>query len=150
VQKELVDLYGFHLPAVANGSFEEGTGRWTFTGTPTPEQLPAGEAMPSRGRSFLRLQAAGAVSAHSAAIKASPRTTYTTSVRVRGSAGSFSVEFRRCSGKASKTRAAAAVRFAISREAWVTVPLRYTTPADACLLRIRISGSQILDLDDVH
>jgi hypothetical protein len=98
VQREIVDMGGFHLPLVPNGSFEGGVSssgmpdRWTVGGTGTATRYalssePGQPAVPTRGSNSLRLVtgAAGAdsVMATSAPIPVVPSTTFTTTANLR-------------------------------------------------------------------
>jgi hypothetical protein len=96
-QLEIVDLGGFHLAAISNGSFEEGVknkapASWTVSGDGTGSKyFLAGEPdepqVPSRGKYDLRLvtgaDASAAVTASSATIAVSPSTAYTTTGNLR-------------------------------------------------------------------
>lgn len=84
-----------------------------------------------------------------AIVSASPRTTYTTtgnlSVRKRGASIAFL--FRTCTGQLStqKPQATFALR---TTHGFETFPFRYTTPEDACFVRIQVTsraGGLLLD-----
>ncbi len=95
VQKELVDLAGFHLMAIANGSFESGgstADNWTAGGSGTVTRFrladePGQPLVPTRGSYAVRLTtgagASDAASASSDRIAVSPNTTYTTTANLR-------------------------------------------------------------------
>jgi hypothetical protein len=95
VEKEILDVGGFHLTAIPNGSFEDGGSMpdlWSVTGSGTASRyFLAGEAgqpaVPSRGSHVLRLTSgSGAddvISARSPSLKASPNVLYTTTANLR-------------------------------------------------------------------
>ena len=84
VQRELADLYGFHLAEVPNGSFEAGTAGWTLTGTGITRTAPLGQPdLPWRGTRYVRLTATGTARLTSAPIRVSETTRYTTTANLR-------------------------------------------------------------------
>jgi hypothetical protein len=98
VQREFVDLGGFHLPLIPNGSFEGGLGsggvpeRWAASGSGSAVRYllssePGQPEVPSRGVQALRLVtgpgAGDAVTATSSPIPVLPSTTYTTTANLR-------------------------------------------------------------------
>lgn len=96
VQKEILDMGGFHLQVVPNGSFEGAAisgvpANWTAAGTGTVSQYlltqegPAQPEVPSRGVYAMRIVtgAGSAVSATGAMIPASAGTSYTTTANMR-------------------------------------------------------------------
>lgn len=96
-QKEILDLGGFHLTKIPNGSFERGQGsgpptRWTIAGAGTGVRYflagePKEPQVPSRGKHDLRLttssDAGAVVTASSPPVAVSPETAYTTSGNLR-------------------------------------------------------------------
>lgn len=98
VQKEVIDMGGFHLSRVPNGSFEGPVDsnsvpiNWTAGGTGTVSRYllttePGEPEVPSRGVEAMRLVTGAGpkdqVAATSVAIPASPGTTYTTTANLR-------------------------------------------------------------------
>lgn len=170
VQKELVDLYGFHVAEIPNGSFENGAARWTIKGAGQP--LAADEASPIRGRGFIRLTANPTASVTSERARVSPATTYTTTANLRfawagGRAGppatrpqvNITFHYLTCAGRSSRFVKQTILRFfgAPGAPGWGTFPLRYTTPKDACFVRIEIGAARnrlatpiVLDVDAVR
>jgi len=141
-QRELADLYGFHLTGVPNGSFEQGTSRWKIRGT--AQSLPLDEDAPWRGSTYMRLMG----EATSAQVRVSPSTRYTTTAHMRFTAP-VSVTFRywTCKHKASAKRKLTMFRPTAPQPSFQTFPFAYTTPADACWLRITLSSPTGLDVD---
>jgi hypothetical protein len=143
-QRELADLYGFHLTAIPNGSFEDGTVQWAVTGKAESVSLDA--AAPWRGASFLRLTG----KATGAAIRVSPSTRYTTTANLRfPSAVTVAFRFTTCKSKPTKRQAVAVFRPSAPQPDWQTFPFTYRTPADACWVRIEVAGSGV-DIDAVR
>ncbi len=98
VQREILDMAGFHLNAIPNGSFEDVANQnvtpdnWTMTGNGTASpylltQEPGQPEVPSRGSYALRLTTGPGlsdwVSAASMFIPVSPKTSYTTTANLR-------------------------------------------------------------------
>jgi len=98
VQKEILDMAGFHLPDVPNGSFEGSLTRdgvpenWVASGSGTVSrylltQEPTLPDVPSRGVNVMRLttgtQSRDSVWATSAMIPAAPSTLFTTTTNMR-------------------------------------------------------------------
>lgn len=97
VQKEIVDMGGFHLPVVPNGSFEGPVGNgipadWTASGNGTVSrylltQEPGQPEVPSRGTHAMRILtgagASDAMTATSARIPVIAATAYTTTANLR-------------------------------------------------------------------
>ena len=158
VRLQLLDMYGFHLASIPNGSFEnhrhERPEGWTIAGKGTVALLPfIGErTRPWRGRLFVRLVSRSGISATSAAIRVSPNTTYTTTGNfdARGTSSSITFRFLTCRGRPSRIRAERVFPLVASSD-FTTLPLRYTTPANACFVRIEIHArhSQV-DADNLH
>ena len=155
VQRELADLYGFHLTAITNGSFENSLHSWKLSGRGKALRPRLTESAPWRGRRFLRLTTPSSISATSPQIRVSPSTTYTTTANLRfawkakprpktppAKRPHVDVSFRyfTCSRHPSRARTAHVVRFsaAQSTRGFRTFPLRYRTPKDACYLQIRL------------
>ena len=155
VQRELADLYGFHLQAVPNGSFESGLRGWKLGGRGKALLPRLTENATWRGRRFLRLTTRRSVSATSAPIRVGPSTTYTTTANLRFSWKTRSKAARRladrpqvdvalryltCGRRSSRARAEHVFRFFArnSTRGWRTFPLRYRTPSDACFVQVRL------------
>jgi hypothetical protein len=145
VQRELADLYGFHLTEVPNGSFENGSVGWKIAGR--AETRPLDESAPWRGSSFLRLNG----KATSSRIRVSPSTRYTTTAHLRTTAPS-TVAFRysTCKKKPSARRKLDTFHPAGPQASFQTFPFSYTTPMDACWVRIELSASAAIDVDAVR
>jgi hypothetical protein len=165
VQRELVDAYGFHLPSVPNGSFEEGatmpTG-WTLAGAGSASRYrladePGQPAIVSRGDYALRIvSGTGAndqITVRSDPIAASPGVAYTTTanLRFRWSGDSLAgvsnptrphvfvgIQYFKVDGSASSIRPED--DFLLYQEdspdGFGTFPNTYTPPADARSVRI--------------
>jgi hypothetical protein len=144
-QRELADLYGLHLNAVPNGSFEEGTADWTTRGK--AEKVTLDENAPWRGASFLRV----AGMATSARVRVSASTRYTTTAHLRF-ASPVTVTFRysTCRNRPSTKRKLDVFRPAAPQLSFQTFPFVYRTPADACWVRIEISAPSGIDVDAVR
>lgn len=144
-QRELADLYGFHLTGLTNGSFEDGTSGWSIVGQGRIAPLDANA--PWRGASFLTLTGR----ATSSRVRVSPSTRYTTTLHLRsGAAVAVSFLYATCKNKASARRKRDVFRPAVAQSAFQTIPLVYTTPADACWVRIEVASSAPLDIDAVR
>ena len=176
VQRELADLYGFHLAAIPNGSFEEGTSDWTIhgTGTANPLTVDEHEAPPWRGRRALHLTATGSLSIRSKPIRVSKSTTYTTTAnlrfRWRNERRPHAVITKRpqvyltfhyltCTGKPSTRTQSVTTRYFQEQATtgFATFPIRHTTPTDACFTEIEIgarrgtlSAPLTLDIDNLR
>jgi hypothetical protein len=167
VYKEILDMGGFHLTAIPNGSFEAGTTTpddWTVTGSGTGIRYhltgePGQPATPWRGEYTLRLTtgpgANDAVSASSELIAVTPDTTYTTVANLRfGWAGDpnlgsepskrprvfVSFQYFDKSGLPSSIRAQDSFSFyqEDASQGFGTFPFQYTTPGDARFVRIEV------------
>lgn len=144
-QRELADLYGFHLEGLRNGSFEDGTSGWMVVGQ--AQSVPLDVNAPWRGKSFLRLTG----KATSAQVRVSPATRYTTTVHVRGGSGvAISFLYSSCKNKPSVKRRLDVFRPTASPASFETFALPYTTPADACRLRIELTSPRAVDVDAVR
>jgi hypothetical protein len=159
VRLELLDMYGFHLTAIPNGSFEARKSdrrpdAWTIAGKGTAALVPFNDAaaQPWRGRRVLRLTSSSGISATSAPIRVSPNTTYTTTADFRTRTGSSSVSFYflTCSRHRSAVRARKTFLLLPSL-GFNAQPFRYTTPSDACSVRVEIEAqSGSVEVDNVH
>jgi hypothetical protein len=141
-QRELADLYGFHLTNIPNGSFENGSAGWKIAGD--AKALPLEADAPWRGNSFLRLSG----TATSPRIRVSPATRYTTTAHLRFTAPP-SVTFRyfTCKNKPSAKRRVDTFHPPSPQPSFQTFPFVYTTPRDACWVQIRLSDSSTIDID---
>jgi hypothetical protein len=167
VQREMLDMGGFHLTLIPNGSFENGSAApdsWSVSGAGTASRhFLAGEAgqpeVASRGSYDLRLTTGGgsndAISARGPKIAVSPNVTYTTTANLRfawtGDPDPLAAPSARPhvfvafhytdgSGRPSGVRGQDTFRFfqADSTQGFGTFPLRYTPPADAHAVEIEI------------
>lgn len=171
VQKEVLDMGGFHLTRIPNGSFEDGGALpdlWSVAGVGTASRhFLAGEAgepeVPSRGDYDLRLTTGSGlndtISARGQRVAATPNVTYTTTANLRfswvGDPNPFAdpsarphvfVAFHYIDGsrRPSSIRNQDTFRFlqADSTQGFGTFPLRYTPPADARSVEIEIGVSR--------
>ncbi len=170
-QKELVDLGGFHLTAIPNGSFESGgtaPSSWTIagSGTATRYHLAAESGqprVPSRGAYSLRLvtgaSPTAAVMAVSLAIPVDPNQTYTTTGNLRfhwtgdpNPGGNpttrpqvfLTFRYYNSSGKPSTIKAADTFRYFQENSVtdFHTYPFQYKTPSDAASVRITVGAAR--------
>ena len=171
VQKEVIDMGGFHLMTIPNGSFEMGDSvpsNWTVGGNGTGLRYflpaePGQPEVPTRGNYALRLVTGSrpndAVSATSDMIAVTPSTTYTTTANLRfGWTGdpnpggdpstrpqvSISIRYFDGSGGSSQVRTQDVFRFyqENSTNGFETFPLQYTTPSDANFVRIEVGAAR--------
>jgi hypothetical protein len=153
-ERELADLYGFHLTSVPNGSFETGTAPWTTKGTATASTAALDENAPWRGTSYLHLSATGFATLSAPPIRVSPSTAYTTTANLRFAQPNVRVTFTylTCRSRPSSKGKPAVFSFTGAQAAWQTFPFAYTTPKDACYMRISValSSAGTLDIDDVR
>jgi hypothetical protein len=159
VRLQLLDVYGFHLTSIPNGSFEHPNAKrqpqaWTIRGKGTAALAPfAGErTRPWRGRFQLRLASPSLISATSSAIPVSPNTAYTTTgaFRTLTAASSVAVRFFTCHGRASALHAQRVFPLAVS-SGFASNPFQYTTPADACFVRVEIAARHgTVAADNLH
>jgi hypothetical protein len=175
VQRELADLYGFHLTTVPNGSFEQGLTCWQVTGRGSAQPVRLDESgTPWRGQSFLRLIATATMSVTTAPIRVSPSTRYTTTANLRfawtgdrraggppANRPQVDVLFRylTCAGRSSRVRTHTVFRY-VQQQAtagFQTFPFAYTTPRDACYVRVGFAATRNglptpvgLDVDNVR
>jgi hypothetical protein len=153
-ERELADLYGFHLTAVPNGSFEDGTSHWTIAGSGAAQTRRLQQDLPWRGDSYLHLATTGTYSLSSTLIRLSPSTRYTTTANLRFPQPNVRAAFTylTCRRKQSKKGKPAVFRLMSIQRTWQTFPFGYTTPSDACYVRIKFSfvGPGRVDIDDVR
>ena len=169
VQKELVDLAGFHLTAIANGSFESGgstADNWAGGGTGTITRFrladePGQPVLPSRGDFALRLTTGSgpndAVSTTSDEIDVSPNTSYTTTANLRflwtgdASVGTSStsrpqvymmVRYFGGDGRPSTVRSEDIFRYYQESGSanFGTFPISYTAPSDAMTIKLEFGA----------
>ncbi len=167
VQKEILDMGGFHLTTIPNGSFETGAATpdyWTITGNGTGLRYPLAEEpgqpeVPSRGTFALRLitgpGGADAISATSETVAVTPNSTYTTTANLRfGWSGDpnpranpatrpqvfVAIRYVDGSGRPSTVRPQDVFRFFQEHrtQGFGTFPLQYTTPNDARAVRVEV------------
>ena len=175
VEKVLVDVGGWHVGSIANGSFESGSDgavpdHWTASGGGTAARYDltteAGEPeVPWRGTHALRLVASDAMSATSESVAVTPALLYTTTAALRfGFAddlptATIEILYLQAGGAPSAVRASDELTFhrADAPVGFGTFPVQYTPPADAAAVAVRIgvarNGSTqpaTLDADDVR
>jgi hypothetical protein len=175
VQRELADLYGFHVGAVPNGSFEQGLTGWRVTGQGGAQPIPLDvTGTPWRGQSFLRITASGTTSITGTPIRISPSTRYTTTANLRFSwtgdrhpgaplakRPQVDVMFRylTCAGRPSRVHAQIIFRYFQTQATtgFQTFPFTYTTPKDGCYVQVgfaavrnRLTTPVVLDVDNVR
>jgi hypothetical protein len=144
-QRELADLYGFHLINVPNGSFEEGTAPWRTSGT--AQTVALDENTPWRGKSFLRLVG----TATSPRVRVSPSTRYTTTANLRfTSRVGITFRYLTCKNKPTAKRKLDTFHPATPQPTFQTFPFVYTTPIDACWVQIELSAPATLDVDAIR
>jgi hypothetical protein len=160
VRLQLLDMYGFHLTSIPNGSFEQARNKtrqpraWAIAGKGTTALMPfAGErGRPWRGHLFLRLTTRSRISATSSAIGVSPNTTYTTTgdFRTATFSSSVAVRFLTCRRRPSALRVQRDFPLGFS-SGFTSFPFRYTTPADACFVKIEILARRgTVAADNLH
>lgn len=160
VRLQLLDMYGFHLASIPNGSFENNRDRagppdgWTIAGSGAVALPPfAGERThPWRGHRVLRIVSRSQLSATSAAIRVSPSTTYTTTgdFRTTGRSSFVALRYLTCNRKPSRVQTQSVFRLSAS-SSFTAVPMRYTAPADACFVRIEIAARRgAVAADNIH
>jgi hypothetical protein len=171
VQKEILDIGGFHLTAIPNGSFETGNAipdNWSINGNGTGARYflagePGQPEVPSRGQYALRLATGSGtndtVSATSDFIGVSSNTTYTTTANLRflwtgdpNVAGDPNtrpqvfvlIRYFDKSGQPSGVRAQDVFRYYQENgtNGFATFPLQYTTPGDAVFVRIEVGAAR--------
>jgi hypothetical protein len=142
VAKQIRDLYGFHIDSIRGGSFESGwRAAWQIAGKGAARGVPFEDEarLPWRGKTTLRLEGRPTIAATSGRLRVSGDTTYTTTGDFRAARRGSSVTFRylTCGGGPSAERRQ--TRFPLSKSTrFATFVFRYTTPSDACSVRIRI------------
>jgi hypothetical protein len=170
-QRELVDLGGFHLTDIPNGSFESGgatpTG-WAVSGSGTGKRYRlAGELgqprLPTRGSYSLRLvtgaSANATIQATSRAIAVTPRQRYTTTANLRfrwtgdpnpGGAPEtrpqvfIAVKYLKANGQPSAVKPSDTFRYFQNSGAadFQTFPIQYVTPADSASVKIIVGAAR--------
>jgi hypothetical protein len=171
VQKEVVDMGGFHLTVIPNGSFETGgsvPSNWAVSGNGAGfRYFLAAESgqpeVPSRGNYTLRLVTGNgpndAISATSDMIAVTPNTNYTTTSNLRfGLNGDsnpggnpttrpqvfISILYFDGSGNPSQVRTQDVFRLyqENSTSGFQTVPLQYATPSDTSFVQIEAGAAR--------
>jgi hypothetical protein len=159
VQRELADLYGFHLSTIPNGSFENGTTGWIRKGIGTSRTVPLDEPAPWRGGNFLRIRAKSSMSVTSGPIRVRPSVTYTTTASLRfnwtGDRHTraatpkrphvlIALTYLTCQRKPSKVRPRIIHRYVQHQRTtgFATFPVRHTTPRDACYVRLQFGAKR--------
>jgi hypothetical protein len=167
VEKEVLDLGGFHLTAIPNGSFESGADlpdSWTVTGSGTASRhLLAGEAgepeVRSRGNYVLRLTSgqgpSDTISARSPRLEATPNVLYTTTANLRFAWSGdpnpaadpatrpqifVAFHYSDAAARPSAIRENDTFRFfdEDATQGFATFPLQYTPPPDAHFVEVEI------------
>ncbi|MEY2545569.1 MAG: hypothetical protein QOG48_686, partial [Verrucomicrobiota bacterium] len=171
VQKEIVDLGGFHAP-IPNRSFENGAttpSNWRLLGSGfgAPRYFLAGEPgqpeVPSRGQYALRLTTgAGAndtLTATSDTMSILPNTNYTTTANLRFNFNGdpnpggdpalrpqvfVTFHYFDVNGNPSAIRGTDTFRYfqENSTSGFATFPMQYTTPSDAASMQIEIGAAR--------
>ena len=141
VGEELLDLYGFHLAQIRNGSFEQSLEGWSVKGLVNLPKLNLYDSpTPWHGQTYLAL--VGSIS--SAPIRASPRVRYTTALGVRG----FGHAVIRSLSCRKRPLASKAIGLIGQSQYFTTALLRYSTPPGTCFVQLTISGN--VEVDDVR
>jgi hypothetical protein len=167
VQKEVLDMGGFHLPKIPNASFESGTASpssWTISGTGQGRRyLLTGEAgqpeVPSRGKYALRLTTESGendeVRALSQMITVASETSYTTTANLRFNWSGdpnpggdpqtrpqifVSIHYFDSAGLPSTVRTNDTFRYfqEDNTSGFGTFPMKYTTPGDTHFVQVEI------------
>jgi hypothetical protein len=142
VAREIRDLYGFHVESIAGGSFETGwRAAWTISGKGAAGDVAFANAarLPWRGTKTLRLRGRGTIAAMSAPIRVSGGTTYTTTGDFRVQRPGSFVVFRYLTCERVPSSERPETRFPLSKSrSFEAKPFVYTTPSDACFVRIRM------------
>lgn len=168
-KNEIVDLGGYHLNAVPNGSFEQGKktpALWVISGNGTASRhflaKEAGQPqVPSRGSFDLRLltgsDANATVQASSGLIAVDPDTTYTTTANLRfhwsGDPGGppasrpqvfVSLRFFKANRQASALNRSVTFSYYQENGAadFQTFPMQYATPSDAAFVKIVVGAAR--------
>jgi hypothetical protein len=170
VARVFVDLAGWHLRGIANGSFESGTMSWaqTGTGTMTVHDLttdPGGPEVPWRGTHALRLTTSDTITVEGDPVPVQPTVVYTTSASLRftfsddAPTATIAAVYLRSDGSPSLVRVSDTTTFhrADAPSGFAMLPVQYAPPADAASVAIQIivasngsSGTAVVDVDDVH
>jgi len=178
VQKEVIDMGGFHLTAIPNGSFEMGDSvptNWTISGNGAGLRYflpaePGQPEVPTRGNYALRLVTGSGpndvVSATNDMIAVTSKTTYTTTANLRfvwtgdpspvwGSTTRpqvfISIRYFDGTGGVSQVRTQDVFRFYQENgtTGFGTFPIQYTTPSDASFVRIEVGSARRVKCGDV-
>jgi hypothetical protein len=152
VQRELADLYGFHLAAIPNGSFEERLKAWTKRGHGSARIADLSQELaetPWRGGLVVSLRGKPFVSVVSTRIRVTAGLTYTTTGNFEaGRRSTVSFRYFRCNGRPSRSRA---VTFGLPRtSAFRTSALRHKSPRDACYVQIVLATRSTLLADNIR
>ncbi|MHB1865597.1 MAG: hypothetical protein ACYCO5_07350 [Acidobacteriaceae bacterium] len=169
VQKEIIDMGGFHLPLVQNGSFEGATvngvpSEWTAAGSGSVAQyLLSQPEVPTRGTHVMRIitgaNANSMVTSTSAMIPVQPGTKYTTTSNDRFSWNNdpdpgappasrpqvfINIIYFQANGNASAVRKQDSFAYfqEDSTTGFGTFPLQYTTPSDAAFVEIQFGAAR--------
>jgi Bacterial Ig-like domain (group 2) len=169
VEKEVVNMGGFHLPRVPNGLFERSKvngvpADWTATGNGTVTAYSLVPVVPSRGTHAMQLvTGAGSkadITASSARIPVGSATAYETTANMQfawtgdpavGTSPSpsrpqvfMTVLYFRASGAPSAVRAYDSLAYfqEDSTSGFATFPMQYTTPSDAAFVQLQFGASR--------
>jgi hypothetical protein len=162
VEKVLLDFGGWHLPAIANGSFEAGADHWTSDGTIYDLSTESGEPeVPWRGTHVMRL--VDTASATSDPVPAQPAIFYTTTAVLRMSfaddtpTATIAILYFQADRSPSRVRASDTFTFhrADAPSGFGTFPVVYAPPSDTATVAVQIAvaangSSATLDIDDVR
>jgi hypothetical protein len=170
-QKEIVDLAGYHLIGIPNGSFEAGGARpslWSIAGAGAATRYrlanePGQPRLPTRGSFTLRLvtgaSANAAIQATSRSIPVDPSRKYTTTGNLRfrwtgdpnpGGAPAtrpqvfIAIKYLNAAGQPSAIKPSDTFRFfqADGAADFRTFPVQYATPADAASVKIVVGAAR--------
>jgi len=167
VQKEVVDMGGFHLASVPNGLFASATGgmpdNWTVAGSGTISQIQVTPDVPSRGIYAMQIiTGAGlqdSVTATSAMIPVIAGTTYTTTSNLNfawtgdpnptGPPPSrpqvfITIFYYQQNGQLSSLHSSDTFAYfqENSTNGYGTLPVQYTTPPDAAFVTIQLGAAR--------
>lgn len=169
VQKEIIDMGGFHLPLVLNGSFEGTTingvpSGWTAAGSGSVAQyLLSQPEVPTRGTHVMRIitgqNTTSMVTATSAMIPVQSGTKYTTTSNDRFSWDNdpdpgappasrpqvfINIIYFQANGNVSAVRKQDSFAYfqEDSTTGFGTFPLQYTTPSDAAYVEIQFGAAR--------
>jgi hypothetical protein len=167
VQKEIVDMGGFHLGLVPNGLFASATNgtpdNWTASGTGTVSQIQITPDVPSRGPYVMQMTTGAglqdSVAATSAMIPVSAGTTYTTTSNLSfawtgdpnptgppASRPQVFITIFYFQGNGQPSAVHPSDTFAYLQEnsttGCATFPVQYTTPSDAASVAIEFGAAR--------